>query len=187
MSLTEDDVETASDRRLRESFRDAFPSEDAPRELLRQEKSRWSAVPPLGWAALVFVIACGSAIAYFRPPELVREAMEHEHKERTLRGNFMTAEEVTARFGLAPQTPGLPQLTRPCLIAEKVAYHLTTFLKGSGTVTAMSFTDQAIDFRRRAGWWPNTYWRVVTIRQGKELLLLAESRKAIDLAAQKFI
>lgn len=101
----------------------------------------------------------------------------------------MTAEEVTARFGLAPQTqtPGLLQLTRPCLIAEQVANHLTTFLEGGGMVTAMAFTGQSTDFRRRAGWWPNTYWRVVTTRQGKELLLLAESRKAIDLAAQKFI
>ena len=91
------------------------------------------------------VIGVWAFNAFFYPPELVREALVHEHREATLRGDFQPdkrpmLEAMGLRAGAT--LPGLMQLQRPCDIDGHNAYHVTTFLeKGGGMVTILAFEE----------------------------------------------
>ena len=64
-----------------------------------------------------------------RSPEAVRNAIEHEYYERTLRGSFIDNQKILTHLGLGQQqaAPGYHQLVKPCDIYGHLAYHLTTF------------------------------------------------------------
>jgi hypothetical protein len=107
----------------------------------------------------------------------VRGAIEHEYYERTLRGNFMGGREILEQLGLGPTQaiPGYPQLMRPCGIEGHLVYHLTTFFDKGGMVTVFPF-DQPVRLQEASGWWGNVYWQVVTSREGKPPVLVAQKK-----------
>lgn len=140
-------------------------------------------------ALAVVLIAAGAAAAVvaYRPPELVRGAIEHEYYERTLRGTFMDAAPLLTHLGLAHQqaVPGYPQLMRVCDIDGHLVYHLTTFFERGGMVTVFAF-DQPVDLDEASGWWGNVYWQTVRSRDGKPLVLVAQQKKALAVARANF-
>jgi hypothetical protein len=134
--------------------------------------------------AALLVLGCATgAVLALRPPELVRGAIEHEYYERTLRGTFMEARPLMQHLGLGQSktVPGFPQLMRPCDIEGHLVYHLTTFFEKGGIVTVFSF-DEPVQMKEDAGWWDNVYWQVVTSREGKPLVLVAQQKKALAVA-----
>jgi len=138
-------TEDEFDLRARAELSLAYETGAAPAHLFRHTpwlSRRWV----MGCCALVLVAGTvlGGVLA-IRPPELVRDAIEHEYYERTLRGSFMDASQLLAHMGLesARPVPGYPQLMRPCDIDGKLAYHLTTFFEKGGLVTVFAF-DQPI-------------------------------------------
>lgn len=140
------------------------------------------AVRGLGAALLVAGTASMTVLA-MRPPELVRDSIEHEYNERTLRGKFMDSGPLLSQLGLSPKqvVPGFPQLMRPCEIEGRLVYHLTTFFERGGMVTVFAF-DQSVSLKDGSGWWNNVYWQVVRSRDGKPLVLIAQQEKALALA-----
>lgn len=140
-----------------------------------------------GFAALVLLTACASAVLALRPPALVRGAIEHEYYERTLRGNFMEAGPLLRHLGLPDQerVPGLTQLMRPCDVDGHLAYHLTTFFEKGGMVTVFAF-DKPVELKEGSGWWADVYWQVVTSREGAPLVLVAQKKKALAVAKATF-
>lgn len=133
-------------------------------------------------AVLLFATVAGAVLA-MRPPELVRDAIEHEYYERTLRGSFMEPGPLLRQLGLDPSTslPGFPQLMRPCEIDGRLVYHLTTFFEKGGMVTVFAF-DGPANLKEGSGWWNDVYWQVVMSRQGKPLVLVAQKKKALAVA-----
>ncbi|GBU15468.1 hypothetical protein AwPolaro_08460 [Polaromonas sp.] len=136
-----------------------------------------------GLAALLLSITAVGAVLAMRPPELVRAAIEHEYYERTLRGQFMPSQDILKHLGLggSQSLPGYPQLMRPCDIDGHLAYHLTTFFEKGGMVTVFAF-DDPVHIKESSGWWGNVYWQVITSREGKPLVLVAQKKKALAVA-----
>src|SRR5690606_14753820 len=119
---------------------------------------RWSRTAAFaGAATLALAVGAASFYAWIYPPALVRDAMRHEHREATLRGDFQQHKApMLFALGLAENAalPGLLQLQRPCEIAGKKAYHVTTFLeKGGGMVTMLAFERPLADAPSGHGRW----------------------------------
>lgn len=178
------DKESAFDLRARAELALAYEPGEPPAHLFRRS-------PPLlkrrGFQRVIAVLllaATGtSTVLAMRPPQLVREAIEHEYFERTLRGSFMDPQQLLARIGLSQgqPMPGFPQLMRPCDIDGQLAYHLTTFLEKGGMVTVFAF-DQAVNLQEDSGWWNNVYWRVIRSHDGRPLVLVSQKQKALAVA-----
>ncbi|MBE7941683.1 MULTISPECIES: hypothetical protein [Ramlibacter] len=177
--------ETDLDLRARAELALAFQPGEPPPHLLRREPAPWRrrGVMRAAIAAALGAGATGAVLA-MRPPALVRAAIEHESKERLLRGNYMDAQSLLRQLGLdgRRQVPGYPQLMRPCDIEGRLVYHLTTFFEKGGMVTVFAF-DQPVVLHEASGWWGNVHWQVVTSRQGKPLVLVAQQPRALAVAA----
>ena len=187
MSDFRDPVENAFDLRARAELALAYEPGQPPAHLLRT--TPWLARRAVQRAAAALLLAGGAtgAVLAMRPPELVRNAIEHEYYERTLRGSFMDAAPLLQHLGLDPgqAIPGYPQLMRPCDIEGRLVYHLTTFFEKGGMVTVFAF-DQPAAIREGGGWWGNVHWQVVTSRDGKPLVLVAQQKKALAVARASF-
>jgi hypothetical protein len=148
--------------------------------ILRRGVRRFLAV------TLLVGLGIGTMLA-IRPPELVRGAIEHEFYERTLHGTFMEAQPLLQHLGLGQSklVPGFPQLMRPCDIDGHLVYHLTTFFEKGGMVTVFSF-DQPVALKEGSGWWDNVYWQVVTSKDDKPLVLVAQKKQALAVARASF-
>lgn len=175
------------DLRARAELSLAYDTDEAPVGLYRH--TPWLARRWVQTCCVLMLLAgtvLGGVLAV-RPPELVRGAIEHEYYERTLRGSFMDAATLLAHLGLEKSRPmpGYPQLMRPCDIDGKLAYHLTTFFEKGGLVTVFAF-DQAVTLKEDQGWWNDVYWQVVTGREGRTLILVAEKKKALTVAHRVF-
>ena len=176
------------DLRARAELALAYPADAAPAHLFRK------AQPLLArrnfQRAVLGLLLAGSgtgAVLAMRPPELVRGAIEHEYFERTLRGTFMDSAPLLQHLGLGGKqvVPGFPQLMRPCDIDGHLVYHLTTFFEKGGMVTVFAF-DKAVALTEGSGWWGNVHWKVITSRDGKPLVLVAQKKQALAVAQSQF-
>lgn len=171
------------DLRARAELALAYSPGQPPASLFR--KTRWLIRPTVQRSiAALLLLGTGVGVVFaMRPPELVRGAIEHEYYERTLRGNFMESRDILVHLGLgqARSLPGYPQLMRPCDIEGHLVYHLTTFFEKGGMVTVFAF-DQAVALSEDHGWWGNVYWQVVTSRDGKPLVMIAQKKAALSVA-----
>ena len=172
------------DLRARAELAIAFEASDAPAHLYLKPKpllARRSLQRFL--VALLLVGGASGGVLAVRPPAMVRDAIDHEYHERTLRGSFMEQRQLLMHLGMreAKVLPGFPQLMRPCDIDGHLAYHLTTFFEKGGMVTVYAF-DQPVDLRETSGWWSNVHWKVIRSREGKPLLLVAQKKKALAVA-----
>ena len=179
--------ESAFDLRARAELALAFePGQPPPRLFRHTALLARRGVQRSIIALLMFGGGVGGVLA-MRPPGLVRSAIEHEHYERVLRGQFMEAAPLLQHLGLAPRqaVPGSPQLMRLCDIDGRQAYHLTTFFERGGMVTVFAF-ERTLPLKEDHGWWGNVYWQVVTSPGGKALVLVAEQKKALAVAHAQF-
>ncbi len=170
---------THADFELVAALKDATDVPEAPAALYRPVPWRRSALLA-GGGALLLLIGAWSFATFLYPPELVREALVHEHREATLRGDFQPDKgPMLAAMGLRATSalPGLMQLQRPCDIDGHVAYHVTTFFeKGGGMVTILAFEKPVPDIRPGAhGNWLGRHWRVADGLPGRTVLLLADN------------
>ncbi len=183
-----DPEDTRFDLKVRAELALAFKANEPPANLYRPNQS-WLARRGFQRAVIALLLASGGtgAVLAMRPPELVRGAIEHEYCERTLRGNFMDTAPLLRHLGLNPQqvVPGFPQLMRPCDIEGHLVYHLTTFFEKGGMVTVFAF-DQPVALKEASGWWGNIYWKVITSRNGKPLVLVAQKKQALVMAQSHF-
>ncbi|WP_428422762.1 hypothetical protein [Methylibium sp.] len=172
------------DLRVRAEMALAFEPSDPPPHLLRKS-SPWLARRGVQRvvAGLVLAATGSGTVLAMRPPSLVRDAIEHESHERTLRGNAMDPQQMLARLGLGQTkvVPGFPQLMRVCDIEGHVAYHLTTYFEKGGMVTVFAF-DQPVALKEDGGWWNGVHWRVIRSREGKPLLLVSSKQKGLSVA-----
>ncbi len=182
-----DFYDSAFDLRARAEMALAFDPGQPPAHLFKNTPFLSRRGFQRGLAALLFTGSGASAVLAMRPPELVRGAIEHEYYERTLRGNFMEGRKLLEQLGLehTKAIPGYPQLMRPCDIEGHLVYHLTTFFEKGGMVTVFAF-DQPVALREASGWWGNVYWQVMTSRDGKPLVLVAQKKKALVVAQAAF-
>lgn len=175
------------DLRARAELSLAYDPGEPPSKLYRHTpwlSRRW--VQASGVLMLVASTILGAVMAV-RPPELVRDAIEHEYYERTLRGNFIDPSTILTQLGLEKTRPmpGYPQLMRPCEIDGKLAYHLTTFFEKGGLVTVFAF-DQPVTLKEDSGWWNDVYWQIVTGRDGRPLVMVSEKKRALTVAHAVF-
>lgn len=179
--------ESAFDLRARAELALAFDPGQPPAHLFRHTPLLARRGFQRSLAALLLAATGVGAVFAMRPPTLVRDAIEHEYYERTLRGNFMPASQLLAHLGLDQQqaVPGYPQLMRPCQIDGRLAYHLTTFIEKGGMVTVFAF-DQPVALKASSGWWNDMYWQVIDSRQGKPLVLVAQKKNALAAANNQF-
>ncbi len=187
MTHSHDPHDSEFDLRARAELALAYEPGQPPAHLLRRTPLlRRGAVQRAIGALLLLGTGVGGVLA-MRPPELVREAIEHEYYERTLRGSFMEARPLLQHLGLGGRqlVPGFPQLMRPCDIDGHLAYHLTTFFEKGGMVTVFAF-DAPVELQEGSGWWGNVHWQVVTSREGKPLVLVAQKKKALAVAQATF-
>lgn len=178
----------AFDLRMRAEFSRAFDAEDPPAHLLRQtSRAKRHALHGLV-ATLILTAGISATVLTLRPPDLVRHAIDHEYSERTLRGIYLDEQTLHRQLGLAPADaiPGSPQLIRLCDIDGQRAYHLTTYLEKGGMVSVFAFV-KPIPLQERSGWWGNVHWRVITSRDGKPLLLIAEQKQALAVARNSLL
>ncbi|MGV8803435.1 MAG: hypothetical protein ACWA6Y_00560 [Polaromonas sp.] len=175
--------DSAFDLRARAELALAFDPGQPPEHLFRRTPLLWRRGFQRSLAALLLAATGVGAVFAMRPPALVRDAIEHEYYERTLRGNFMQSRQLLAHLGLGQQqaVPGYPQLMRPCQIDGRLAYHLTTFIEKGGMVTVFAF-DQPVALQASNGWWNNMYWQVIDSRQGRPLVLVAQKKNALAVA-----
>lgn len=155
----------------------------APSPLLKRPRP-WHARASLRLAGLaLLVLAVLLPLELMRPQALVRDAIEHEYFERTLRGQFMSPEPLLSRLGLQDSQglPGYTQLIRPCEIEGRKAYHLTSFFDKGGLVTLFAFKE-TVQLEEGQGRWSDVYWQVIHSRQGQPLILVAQKRKALEAA-----
>jgi len=174
---------THADFAFAAALKDATEASDAPASLYRHVPWRRSAAAFVG-AFAVAVLGAWAFLAFLYPPELVREALVHEHREATLRGDFQQDKRpMLAAMGLREDAtlPGLMQLQRPCDIDGHVAYHLTTFLeKGGGMVTILAFESPLpTELAGTRGSWMGRHWRFAQGLPGKTILLLADNDRAL--------
>ena len=66
-----------------------------------------------------------------------------------------------------------------------LVYHLTTFFEKGGMVTVFAF-DKAVALTEGSGWWGNVHWKVITSRDGKPLVLVAQKKQALAVAQSQF-
>ena len=166
----------------------AYEPGEAPARLLRHTPLFSHRGVKLCLAALLLTSTALGAVLTMRPPDLVRDAIEHEYYERTLRGNFMETQPLLAHLGLEQSTkvPGYPQLMRPCEIDGRLAYHLTTFFEKGGLVTVFAF-DKPVALKEASGWWNDVYWQVVPSRKsGQSLIMVSEKKRALAVARTVF-
>ena len=175
--------DSAFDLRARAELALAFEPGQPPASLFRNTSLISRRGFQRGLAAFLCMGGGTGAVLAMRPPELVRGAIEHEYYERTLRGNFMEGRKILEHLGLENKAvvPGFPQLMRPCDIEGHLVYHLTTFFEKGGMVTVFAF-DQPVALKEDSGWWGNVYWQVVTSRDGKPLVMVAQKKKALSVA-----
>jgi hypothetical protein len=175
------------DLRARAELSLAYEPGQPPAHLLRHTPLLARRSTRHGLGALLLLGMFSGGFFAMRPPELVRDAIEHEYYERTLRGNFMEAQPLLRHMGLAQSrpVPGFPQLMRPCDIDGHLVYHLTTFFEKGGMVTVFAF-DQPVALKEDSGWWGNAHWQVVTSREGKPLVMVAQQEKALAVARSNF-
>ena len=169
----------ATDAELAALLRQATDEAEPPARLLREPSGARAA-----WAAVIALLAVGllawGLIDSSVPPQVVRDAMLHEHREATLRGDFQPDKQpLRLALGL-PQggtLPGLVQLERPCDIAGRKAFHVTTFIEnGGGMVTLLAFDKTLPELRPgETGRWFGRYWRVARGTDGNTVLLLADN------------
>jgi hypothetical protein len=174
---------THADFELAAALKDATEVPEAPASLYRQVPWRRSA-GVLAGAAASLVIGVWVFNAFFYPPELVREALVHEHREATLRGDFQPDKRpMFEAMGLRADAtlPGLMQLQRPCDIDGRSAYHVTTFLeKGGGMVTILAFEGaMPSELAGKQGSWMGRHWRFAQGMPGRTVLLLADNARAL--------
>ena len=179
--------DSALDLRARAELALAFDPGQPPKHLFRHTPLLSRRVFQRTLAAFLVAGTSAGAVFAIRPPGLVRGAIEHEYYERTLRGSFMDSRKLMAQLGLetTQAVPGYPQLLRPCDIDGHLAYHLTTFFDKGGMVTLFAF-DAPVTLADGSGWWGNVYWQVVTSREGKPLVMVAQKKKALAVAANSF-
>ena len=163
------------------SLKDATEAPEAPLSLYKTVPWRRTAATLAG---IVLTVAFGLWVfARVYPPELVREAMVHEHREATLRGDFQKNKlSMLYAMGLSEgaSLPGLLQLQRPCDIAGRRAYHVTTFIeKGGGMITILAFEQPVPDAPSGEGQWLGRHWRFMEGVPGKTILLLADNAKVL--------
>jgi hypothetical protein len=174
---------THADFELAAALKDATEVPDAPASLYRDVPWRRSAGLVAGTVASL-AIGVWAFNAFFYPPELVREALVHEHREATLRGDFQPDKRpMLEAMGLRPGAtlPGLMQLQRPCDIDGHNAYHVTTFLeKGGGMVTILAFEGAVpSELAGKHGNWMGRHWRFTRGLPGKTVLLLADNARVL--------
>lgn len=187
MTHSHDPHDSEFDLRTRAELALAYEPGQPPSHLLRRTPLLKRGAVQRGIGALLLLGTCVGGVLAMRPPELVREAIEHEYYERTLRGSFMEARPLLQHLGLGDRqgVPGFPQLLRPCDIDGHLAYHLTTFFEKGGMVTVFAF-DAPVELQEGSGWWGNVHWQVVTSREGKPLVLVAQKKKALAVAQATF-
>lgn len=177
------------DRRVRAEMAHVFEPGNPPDTLLRKP------APWLGrqgmrrtLVALVIAVMGSSTVLAMRPASLVRDAIEHEHHERALRGIAVEQRPVLARLGLgqAQAVPDFPQLLRLCDIDGRTAYHLTTYFDKGGMVTVFAF-EGPIDLKDSGGWWAGVHWRVIRSHDKQPLLLISATRTALGVAQSSLL
>ena len=172
------------DLRARAKLAIALEASDAPAHLYRKPQPLLARRGLQRFlAALLLAGGTSGGVLAVRPPAMVRDAIDHEYHERSLRGSFMEQRQLLMHLGMrdANVVPGFPQLMRPCDIEGHLAYHLTTFFEKGGMVTVYAF-DQPVDLREASGWWSNVHWKVIRSSEGKPLLLVAQKKKALAVA-----
>ena len=171
-----------ADFELAAALKEATEVPDAPASLYRRVSWRGSALA-LGSATLAVALAAWAFVGLVYPPELVREALVHEQREATLRGDFQPDKTPMLRaLGLpdGAALPGLLQLQRPCDIDGRKAYHVTTFLeKGGGIVTILAFDPALPNPPTGQGRWFGRHWRFAEIAPGRTVLMLADNAKVL--------
>jgi len=171
-----------ADFELAAALKDTTEVAEAPASLYLSVPWRRSAVA-LSGAVLSVALGAWAFLAHAYPPELVREALVHEQREATLRGDFQSDKTPMLRaLGLrdGAMLPGLLQLQRPCDIDGRMAYHVTTFLEmGGGIVTILAFDQPLVDPPAGHGQWLGRYWRFAEVVPGKTILLLADNAKVL--------
>lgn len=164
------------------SLKDATGAPEAPLSLYKPVPWRRT-VAALTGAVLSLGLGVWFFFAWVYPPQLVREAMVHEHREATLRGDFQKNKlPMLHAMGLreGASLPGLVQLQRHCEIAGRKAYHLTTFIeKGGGMVTILAFEQPVPGAPSGHGVWMGRYWRFVEGVPGRTILMLADNPKVL--------
>jgi len=183
----QDPRDSEFDLRARAELSLAYEPGQPPAHLLRQTPLLSRRNVRRSIAALLLLGTCAGIVLAVRPPELVRDAIEHEYYESTLRGSFMEARLLLKHMGLDQNkaVPGFPQLMRPCDIDGHPVYHLTSFFEKGGMVTVFAF-DQPVALKEGSGWWGNVHWEVVTSREGKPLVMVAQQKKALAVARASF-
>lgn len=171
-----------TDFELAAALKEATDAPDAPRGLYRRVPWRRSA-SVLAAATLAVALGAWAFVDSIYPPPLVRDALIHEEREATLRGDFQPDKAPLLRaMGLpdGARLPGLLQLQRPCDIDGHMAYHVTTFLeKGGGIVTILAFDRPLAEPPSGRGQWLGRYWRFAEIVPGRTILLLGDNARAL--------
>jgi hypothetical protein len=171
-----------ADFELAAALKEATEVPEAPAELYRPVPWRGSAAGLVG-LLLALVLGVWVFVDQVYPPELVRDALVHEQREATLRGDFQPDKtSMRQALGLRATTalPGLLQLQRPCDIDGHKAYHVTTFLeKGGGIVTILAFERPVPDAPTGQGHWFGRYWRFADMAPGRTVLLLADNARVL--------
>lgn len=187
MVQDQDPRDSEFDLRARAELALAYEPGQPPGHLFRNAPLLARRGVQLAIAALLLAGSGAGAVLALRPPELVRGAIEHEYYERTLRGSFMEERPLLEHLGLGQSkaVPGFPQLMRPCDIEGHLVYHLTTFFEKGGMVTVFAF-DEPVALKEASGWWGNVYWQVVTSREGKPLVMVAQKKTALAVARASF-
>jgi hypothetical protein len=176
------DAWTSLDVLVAARLKDTIETPDPPPSLYRPVP--WPRIAAtLGAVMLGVGLTAGAFFAWIYPPALVRDAMVHEHREATLRGDFQQ-QKAPMYFALGlnedAALPGLLQLQRPCDIGGRKAYHVTTFLeKGGGMVTILAFEEPVANAPSGHGSWLGRHWRFVEGVPGKTILLLADNPEVL--------
>jgi hypothetical protein len=181
---TRDDFEFAA------SLKGATDVSEAPASLYRPipwHRSPWM----FALALLPMALGAWGFFSFVYPPALVRDALVHEYREATLRGDFQPDKRpMFAAMGMrtGAALPGLMQLQRPCDIDGRTAYHLTTFIeKGGGMVTILAFDKPVPDVRRgQQGSWMGRHWRFAETAPGHTVLLLADNARVL-IETERFL
>ena len=178
---------TSGDFALSALLKDKMDVPDVPLRLYKKPRHDRTASAFAG-SLFVLVLSVWGFYTWAYPPELVREALVHERREATLRGDFQKNKlPMLIAMGLkeGASLPGLLQLQRPCDIGGKTAYHLTTFIeKGGGIVTILAFAEPVVlpstgGAPTGQGGWLGRHWRFVDGSPGKTILLLADNPKVL--------